>query len=206
MKQQLTLRPPRGQQRTQNIQIALHARHTWLVSIIITILLLLLIAGILFVINQRFLPAALPSLLFTISSILGIAVIATGILLSLSMSLVVFLFVLLWAVLTAKQRAIGRYRKAIRRSLEKRIKSYYPPKDAPQLSEDQGRHLLLLGLPGSGKTKTLENFLYQMASDPALRKDKRIPVLIQMKYYNGFFRQLPSNDASGTQTEMSMYT
>src|SRR5205085_1570450 len=35
----------------------------------------------------------------------------------------------------------------------------------------------------------LENFLYQTATDPTLRKDKRIPVLIQMKYYNGFLRQ-----------------
>src|SRR5947209_8930827 len=196
MKQQLAPRPPRGQQRKQNIQsdiqIALHTRRTWFLSIVISLMLFLPIEGTLFVINQFFLTT---SLFFTIS----------GVLLSLVVFLVVFLSVLLWAVLTAKQRAIGRYRKAVRRSLEKRMKSYYPPRNAPLLSEDQGQHLLLLGLPGGGKTKTLENFLYQ-AADPSLLKDKRTAVLIQMKYYNGFFNQFPPNTPSSIQTAKPMGT
>jgi hypothetical protein len=196
MKQQFAPQPPRSQQRTQNIQIALHARRTWFLSIVITLVLLLLIGGIFFAVNQFVLHISLFFLLFTIS----------GILLFLIMFLVVFLLVLLWAVLTAKQRAIGRYRKAVRRSLEQSMRSYYLPENAPNLSQEQEQHLLLLGLPGSGKTKTLENFLYQAVTHSFLHNDKRIPVLIQMKYYNGFLRQYPLDALADTQAAIPIET
>src|SRR5260221_12726495 len=57
------------------------------------------------------------------------------------------------------------------------------------LQEGQDRHLLLLGGPGSGKTANLKYAVYQAVSKARQRKTK-IPVLIQMKYYNGFLRNL----------------
>src|SRR5260221_368979 len=57
------------------------------------------------------------------------------------------------------------------------------------LQEGQDRHLLLLGGPGSGKTANLKYAVYQAVSKARQRKTK-IPVLIQMKDYNGFPRNL----------------
>ncbi|HZU03067.1 MAG TPA: hypothetical protein VFA10_25590, partial [Ktedonobacteraceae bacterium] len=196
MKQQFAPRPPRSQQRMQNIQIALHTGRTWFLSIVISLVLLFLIGSTLFAVNQLLLHISRFFLLFTIS----------GILLSLIVFLVVFLSVLLWAVLTAKRRAIGAYCKAVRRSLEQSMRSYYHPENAPDLSQEQEQHLLLLGLPGSGKTKTLENFLYQAVTHPSLRKDKWIPILIQMKYYNGFLRQYPLDALADTQAAIPRET
>jgi hypothetical protein len=178
MNQQLVSRPPRGQQVMQNIRIALRIRRIWLISII-CIFLLVLTLGILFVLG-RFFGFFLP-IVFLFLGVRGIWIIA-------AVPLFLLLLLLIFLLLTAKQHAINAYCKAVRSSLEKRMKSYYPPRGIPQLGEEQGQHLLLLGLPGSGKTKTLEHFLDE-ATSSALRENDRIPVLIQMKYYNGFLRQ-----------------
>ncbi|MBV9690578.1 MAG: hypothetical protein JO202_12825 [Ktedonobacteraceae bacterium] len=193
MNQQLISQPPRSQKIIQDIQIAMRVRRIWLISVTF-IILLALIVGVPFVLDRFFgffLPIVFPSLLLKVSSILGILIIVAALL---SLCLLVCML-----LLTAKQHAINGYRKAAHSSLEQRMRSYYPPRNVPQLSKKQGQHLLLLGLPGSGKTKTLENFLYE-ATSSVLHENDKIPVLIQMKYYNGFLRQYPPDASPDGQT------
>ncbi|HEU5378376.1 MAG TPA: hypothetical protein VFV38_23385 [Ktedonobacteraceae bacterium] len=69
--------------------------------------------------------------------------------------------------------------------------------------EQQARHLLMLGGPGSGKTANLKYAVYQAARSNQ-QKANKLPVLIQMKYYNGFLRNLriasPESGPAPTQT------
>lgn len=180
MNQQLVSRSPRRQQFLQDIRIAWRMQRIWLVSCSIFIFSLLLIAGILSILGF-FLPIVFSFLLHIVSSIQDVVVSFAGVVL-------LFLCLLLLMLLTARRQAINAYRKTVHNSFRQSMKSYYPPTNAPRLSEEQDQHLLLLGLPGSGKTKSLENYLYQVTRT-VWRNNDKIPVLIQMKYYDGFFRQ-----------------
>ncbi|HEX3639812.1 MAG TPA: hypothetical protein VHV10_00835, partial [Ktedonobacteraceae bacterium] len=96
------------------------------------------------------------------------------------------------------------------------MNSYYSPEGALAVQEhlaaimrgnglqqEQKRHLLVLGGPGSGKTANLKYAVYQAVSSD-LQKTNKLPVLIQMKYYNGFLRNLrvasPVPSAAPTET------
>ncbi len=87
------------------------------------------------------------------------------------------------------------------------MSSYYAPEGAQAIQEHlaallrgkgreaQGQHLFILGGPGSGKTANLKYAVYQAVSAPQPKTGK-LPVLIQMKYYNGFLRNLGAAEAA----------
>ena len=180
MKQQVISRPPRGPQIAQDIHIALRVRWRWLITS--GIILALLLAGVIVGASIGLSLSAIILFLIPSCIILGI--------------LVLYLFLLL---LTTKRQKVNAYRKAVRRSLAKAMESYYPPGGSSSLNGAQEQHMLVLGLPGSGKTKSLEYLLYSM-TEAGLQRTDSIPILIQMKYYNGFLRQHQPHTTATAQT------
>ena len=67
--------------------------------------------------------------------------------------------------------------------------------DVQKIIHKQGKHLMLLGLPGAGKTITLR--VYQHDAFKRLRKliwsTDKIPVYVQMKDYNAFLKKAEEN-------------
>jgi len=174
-------------QKSQNSTIALRAPRTWLVSfgtIVISSVLLAAALALLYVISPTFF-ASLFSRLFG-----GIVVVP----------LLFFFFALFFTLFTNRAHRIKAYRKALKKHLEISMNSYYSPESALAVQKhlatlmrgnglQQERHLLMLGGPGSGKTASLKYAIYQAVSSDQ-RKTGKLPVLIQMKYYNGFLRNL----------------
>jgi hypothetical protein len=177
MKQQVISRPPRGSQMPQDIRIALRVRGGWFMASSI-ILALLLIAGI---------AAASAGWSFAmLTPFLSPACLILG-------TLVLYQCIVLF---TTKRQKVNAYCRAVRKSLVKAMQSYYPPAGSSSLDAAPDQHTLVLGLPGSGKTKSLEYLLYTM-TEGGLQSSECIPILIQMKYYNGFLRQYqPATQAS----------
>ncbi|HEY4034586.1 MAG TPA: hypothetical protein VGL94_11545 [Ktedonobacteraceae bacterium] len=178
-----------GWQKSQNGQIALYAPRTWLVSLSTFVISSLLMAAMLALLHAVSLTlfASLFSKLFG-----GIVIIP----------LLLFFFSLFFVLFTNRTYKIKAYRKALKKYLETSINGYYSPEGALAVQEhlatimsgnglqqEQKRHLLVLGGPGSGKTANLKYAVYQAVSSD-LRKTNKLPVLIQMKYYNGFLRNL----------------
>jgi hypothetical protein len=113
-----------------------------------------------------------------------------------------FFFTLFLALFMNQWLEVRAYRKALKKHLAPSMNTYYSPEGAlgvqehlatlmggKYLQEGQERHLLLLGGPGSGKTANLNYAVYRAVRTARQWKNK-IPVLIQMKYYNGFLRNL----------------
>ncbi len=113
-----------------------------------------------------------------------------------------FLFSFFFALFTNRAHKVKLYRKALKKHLAPSMNTYYSPEGAlavqahlatlirgKGLQEAQERHLLILGGPGSGKTANLNYAVYQAVGSEWQKKSK-LPVLIQMKYYNGFLRNL----------------
>jgi len=178
-----------GWQKSQNGKIALCAPRTWLVSLGTFVISLLLIAATL-----ALLQAASPTLSASLFPKLfgGIVVVP----------LLFFFFSLFFVLFTNRAHKIKAYRKALKKHLAPSMNSYYSPEGALAVQEhlatimrgnglqqEQKRHLLVLGGPGSGKTANLKYAVYQAVSSDQ-QKTNKLPVLIQMKYYNGFLRNL----------------
>jgi hypothetical protein len=176
-------------QKWQTGTIALHAPRTWLVSLGAFVVSLLLIA-------------ALRVLLSVVSPTLFVSLFSHILVLIVVVPLFAFFFALMFALFTNRSHQIRAYRKALKRHLATSMTSYYLPEGALALQEhlaalmrgkglweEQERHLLLLGGPGSGKTANLEYAVCQAVSS-GHQKTGKLPVLIQMKYYNGFLRNL----------------
>src|SRR5262249_2170718 len=113
-----------------------------------------------------------------------------------------FFLALFWALFTNQSHQVKAYRKALKTHLAPSMNTFSTPEGAlvvqeylaslvrgKGLQEGQERHLVLLGGPGSGKTANLKFAVYQAVSKARKRRTK-VPVLIQMKYYNGFLRNL----------------
>lgn len=83
-----------------------------------------------------------------------------------------------WA--TAERLAIRAYRRAIKKGYVVSMSSCYQNTNSLIEKFFPDTNLLLLGQPGIGKTKELEKYLF------SLKKGKKIAILIQMKYYDGF--------------------
>src|SRR5260370_22250277 len=182
--------PPRAEVATvQYYAMALRAPRTWIVScgtFVISSLLITVVLALLRVVS----PSHFTSLF---SHRFGVIVLVPF-----------FLFFLapFFALFTNQSHQVKAYRKALKKHLAPSMNTYYSPEGAlvvqeylatlmsgKGLQEGQERHLLLLGGPGSGKTANLNYAVYQAVSKARQRKTK-IPVLIQMKYYNGFLRNL----------------
>ncbi|MGH2510979.1 MAG: hypothetical protein ACRDHZ_26755, partial [Ktedonobacteraceae bacterium] len=97
---------------------------------------------------------------------------------------------------------INTYRKALKKYLASNLNSYFSPEGAlavqahlatilrgTGLQQEQESHFLVLGGPGSGKTANLKYAVHQAVSSNK-QKTNKLPILIQMKYYNGFLRNL----------------
>ena len=187
----------------QNSKIALSAPRTWLVSLGTFIITSLLIATTL-----ALLDAISPTLFaLLLSKWLG------GII---AVPLLFFLCSLFFVFSTNQAYKIRAYQKALKKYLVTSMNSYYSPEGAlvvqkyitdimrgNSLQQEQKHHLLVLGGPGSGKTAMLKYAVYQ-AVISYKRKTSRFPILIQMKYYNGFLRNLrvasPASGAIPTET------
>ncbi|MGH2493678.1 MAG: HEAT repeat domain-containing protein [Ktedonobacteraceae bacterium] len=89
----------------------------------------------------------------------------------------------------AERLAIRAYRQAIRKGLADSIKSCYPNAVPITGEKFPNANLLILGQPGAGKTKELEKYLFAF-------KQGQIPLLIQMKYYDGFLLENFSESVS----------
>ncbi len=104
----------------------------------------------------------------------------------------------------AKPIAIFKYKNAVRKEQERYSRIYTPlaglqdvyetpvsyrepdvglnqKKDISDLVQSEGTHLLILGLPGSGKTTVLRASLKKV-----LQKNDKIPVYVSMKDYNAY--------------------
>jgi hypothetical protein len=171
----------------QSSKVALSAPRTWLVSLGTFVISSLLIATTL-----AFLDAVSPNLFASLFSKYpgGIAVVP----------LLFFFFALFFALSTNRAHKIKVYRKALKKHLATSMNSYYSPEGALAVQEhlatimrgdglQKEHHLFVLGGPGSGKTANLKYAVYQLVSSNQQKKNK-LPVLIQMKYYNGFLRNL----------------
>jgi hypothetical protein len=178
-----------GGQKSQNSNIALRAPRTWLVSLGTFVISSLLIATAL-----ALLLVVSPTLFASLSSTMFGGIIFVP--------LLCFFCALFFLLLTDQAHRIKAYRQALSRHLETSMNSYYSPEGtlAVQthlanimrgnvLQQEQKRHLLVLGGPGSGKTANLKYAVYQ-AVGLDQQKTSKLPVLIQMKYYNGFLRNL----------------
>jgi hypothetical protein len=178
-----------GRQKIHYYAMALRAPRTWIVSLgtfIISSLLITVVLPLLRVVS----PSYFTSLF---SHRFGVFILV---------SFLLFFFALLLAVYTNQSHQVKAYRKALKRHLAPSMNTFCSPEGArvvqeylaklmsgKGLQEGQERHLLLLGGPGSGKTANLKYAVYQAVSRARQRKNK-LPVLIQMKYYNGFLRNL----------------
>jgi hypothetical protein len=195
-----------GWQIRRNSTTALRAPRTWLIS-----LGLFVIALVLLEVTLALLPAVSPALFASLSPnrLVLIGVVPP----------LFFFFALLLAIATNRSHKITAYRKAVKQHLAPSMSNYYAPEGAlgvqehlaalmsgRGLQEGQERHLLLLGGPGSGKTANLQYAVYRALSAAQQRTDK-IPMLIQMKYYNGFLRNLraaspePGDSGEATATD-----
>jgi hypothetical protein len=175
-----------GWQKSQYTRIALSAPRTWLMSIGTLVISLLLIAATLIIIALVY-PNLFTSLLSEMLVLL------------LALPLICFSFSLFFALFTNRAYDINTYRRAIKKHLAAGMNSYYSPEGALAIQEylenmirgswlqQQKRHMLVLGGPGSGKTANLKYAVYQAVSSDQ-SKGNKLPVLIQMKYYNGFLR------------------
>jgi hypothetical protein len=118
-----------------------------------------------------------------------------------------FFCAFVFASSTNRAHKIKVYRKTVKKYLAPSMSNYYAPEGAltiqehlatllkrKGLREAQERHLLILGGPGSGKTANLKYAVYQAVNASQLKTGK-LPVLIQMKYYNGFLRNLRAASA-----------
>jgi len=162
---------------------------TWLVSFsafVISSLLIAVAFALLYTVSPTLFASVFPRLFG------GIVVIP----------LFFFALSLFFASFTHRAYKIKAYRKALKKHLMASISGYYSPAGALAVQEhlatvmrgnglqqSQKRHLLMLGGPGSGKTANLEYAVYQAVSS-GQQKTKKLPVLIQMKYYNGFLRNV----------------
>src|SRR5260370_26590842 len=178
-----------GWQKCQYYAMALRAPRTWIVSLgtfVISSLLITVVLALLHVIS----PSHFTSLF---SHRFGVIVLVPF-----------FLFFLapFFALFTNQAHQVKAYRKALKKHLAPSMYTFCSPEGArvvqaylatlmsgKGLQEGQERHLLLLGGPGSGKTANLKYAVYRAVSTARQRKNK-LPVLIQMKYYNGFLRNL----------------
>ena len=97
-------------------------------------------------------------------------------------------------VITAKRLAIGAYRRTVKKELGEAMKSCYPDTNPVTGKQSPEANLLILGQPGTGKTKELEKYLF-------LFDRKKIPILIPMKYYDGF---LTRKDIHSATLDMNM--
>lgn len=176
-------------QQNQNSKIALSAPRTWLVSLSVFI-----ISSLLIVVTLALLAVVSPTLFASLFSKLLGEIILVPILL--------FLCALFFALSTHRVHVIKEYRKALIKHLETSMNSYYSPEGAQAVQEHlaaiirgkdlpqgQKRHLLVLGGPGSGKTAILKYAVHQAVRLKRKRTSK-FPIIIQMKYYNGFLRNL----------------
>ncbi|HEY7418718.1 MAG TPA: hypothetical protein VH593_26300, partial [Ktedonobacteraceae bacterium] len=195
-----------GWQKSQDSRVALRASRTWLVS-----LGTLVISSLLIVVLLPFkshLYAAFPTSLAALFPVLFGRIVV--------IPLLFFSLALFFALFTDRAHKIKQYRKALKQYLATSMNSYYSPEGAQEvhrllatlmrgngLLRGQERHLLMLGGPGSGKTANLKYAVYQAVSSDR-RQASKLPVLIQMKYYNGFLRNLrlasPTPDALPTET------
>lgn len=178
-----------GWHSNRNSIIALRASRTWLVSLGTFVIAALLLAA-----GYVLLPAVAPALFaFLFSNQL---LVIGGI------PLTLFFLALLFALATHRTQKINAYRKALRKHLAPGMHRYYAPQSAQAIQDHlaallrgkgqrdtQQRHLLLLGGPGSGKTANLNYAVYQAVRGARPRTSK-LPVFIQMKYYNGFLRNV----------------
>jgi hypothetical protein len=133
-----------------------------------------------------------------------------------------FFISLFYALSTNRAHKVKAYRKTLKKYLAPSMKNYYSPQGARTVQEHladlmRGKgsqeapehHLLILGGPGSGKTANLQYAVYQAVSS-SRQKTSKLPVLIQMKYYNGFLRNWrvtsPEADAGLHATNESEHT
>lgn len=192
-----------GRQRGQNSILALYAPRTWLVSlgtVVISSLLLAIALAFLHIVS----PTSFVSLFSTFSGRIVF------------IPLLLFFLALSFALFTNQSSRIRAYQQALKKHLATSMNSYYSPEGALTLQEylktlmrghdlrqKQERHLLVLGGPGSGKTANLKYAVYQAVSSKP-RKINKLPVLIQMKYYDGFLRNLrvtaPGSGEASTET------
>jgi hypothetical protein len=183
-----------GWQKRRNSTMALRAPRTWLVSLGTFVLASLLLA-----VTLALLPAVSPAIFASLFpnrlTVIGVV------------PLVLFFFALFLALFTNRSQKIKAYRKAVKKHLAPSMNNYYAPEGALPIQEylaallrgkglweAQERHLLILGGPGSGKTANLKYAVYQAVSAPQPKASK-IPVLVQMKYYNGFLRNMRAASA-----------
>jgi HEAT repeat protein len=80
---------------------------------------------------------------------------------------------------TSERLATNAYLHAVRKEFRSSMESCYP--DAVPITgrQNPNANLLILGLPGAGKTKELEKYQFH-------HQRRMIPILISMKYYDGF--------------------
>src|SRR5436853_4949852 len=168
-----------GWQESQNSKIALRTPRTWLVSLgtlVISSLFIAVTLALLYVVS----PTLLASLFSKMSG--GIVIVPP----------LIFLLSLFFLLFTNRAHKIKAYRKALNKHLVTSMNSYYSPEGALAVQEhlanlmrgnglqqEQERHLLVLGGPGSGKTANLKYAVYQAVSSDQ-QKTNKLPVLIQM--------------------------
>jgi hypothetical protein len=188
-----------GWQGSQTSTAALRAPRTWLMSLGALVIYALLLA-------------AVPALLPTAASKLFASLFSNRFVEAVGVPVCLFFVALFFALSTNRSHTIRLYRKALKSHLAASMSHYYSPEGAQPvqeylarlirgrgLQEGQERHLLLLGGPGSGKTANLNYAVYQAVSSDWLGISK-LPVLMQMKYYNGFLRNLRAAPAAGAGT------
>jgi len=192
----------RWQKSWKSNKIALRTPRTWLVSLGTFVISLLLLAFALVL-----LPIISPTLFASLFSNKFVMLVVV--------SLLCFCFALIFALFTDRLYKVNAYRKTLKKHLAASMNNYYSPEGAltvqahlaalmsgRSLQQGQERHLLMLGGPGSGKTANLKYAVYQAVSTK--QQQNRLPVLIQMKYYNGFLRNLrvasPAPSAPPTNT------
>ena len=197
-----------GWQKSQGGGMALRTSRTWRISLGALVISSLFVAALLPF--KSYLSVAFPSpLALLVSALIGGIVI---------IPLLCFFMALLFALSTDRAYKIKAYRKALKTYLATSMNSYYSPKGSlgvqwhmtalmkgeEGLLRGQERHLLMLGGPGSGKTANLKYAVYQAVSSDQLHRENKLPVLIQMKYYNGFLRNLrvalPASEAAPSET------